>query len=103
MASFRLHRTQRDNAFKHGRLFESSQYFSVFPVRSLDVELKTDMLRRHCDLSVLHHGMNGFQNAVDLRVDDVGTAAAHFIGMYRQLQIEPLFGISQQEKAKQNQ
>jgi hypothetical protein len=103
MASFRLHRTERDDAFKHGRLFESPQYFSVFPARSLDVELKTDMFRRDCDLGVLHHGMNAFQNAVDLRADDVGTAAAHFVGMYRQLQIEPLFRVAQQEKAKQNQ
>ena len=74
----------------------------AIPVRSLKVELKTHVLFGHGDLSVLHHGVNTFQNAVDLVLDNILAAASHFIGMYCHLQVEFLFGISQQEKTKQN-
>src|SRR5882762_11396496 len=96
-ASLRLHRAKRDDALEHRRLLETPQHRSVLRARSFQVELKTNMLPGHRYLDVLHHRMDAFQNLIDLRIDRVGAAAGYFIGMYRQLQIEPLFRTAQQK------
>ena len=61
MASFRLHRPQRDNTLEHGRLLQCLQHLLLLLARSFQIKLKADMLPGLGHMHVFHHGVDAFQ------------------------------------------
>src|SRR6202142_387747 len=101
--SFGVHRAELSCTIKNRRLLQTAQHLVLIPARSLQLKLNAHVLLGRGNLHVLHHGVDTFQNAVDLRSNFVGTAAGNFVTADCGFQTKSFFRAPQQEKAKQNE